>query len=185
MTDDTFFARVIGALERSGTPYMVTGSFASSAHGRIRATQDLDIVIAPDAEQLRALIDQFPGDRYYADESDALDAFEHRSLFNIIDFATPWKADLIMRKSREFSRVEFDRRVPYVIGGTGVYVTTPEDIVIAKLEWAKLGESERQLEDAAGVIATQGPNLDVTYVERWVRELGLEQQWEKAKEHAR
>lgn len=163
---------------------MVTGSFASSAHGIVRGTQDIDVVIAPTAEQLRTLVAQFPDDRYYADEYDALEALQHASQFNIIDFTSGWKADLIIRKSRSFSRTEFERRRPHVLHGVAVNVTTPEDILIAKLEWAKLGESDRQIDDAAGVIATQGADLDREYVEKWVRELDLEQQWRLALERA-
>lgn len=185
MNAETFFARVVAALERALIPYMVTGSFASSAHGEVRGTRDIDIVIAPTADQLRVFIAQFPDDRYYADEFDALDALEHDSQFNVIDFDSSWKADLIIRKRRDFSRVEFDRRRSHVINGIDVYLATPEDVVIAKLEWAKIGESERQIEDVAGVIATQGLNLDRSYVERWVRELGLEQQWQHALQRAR
>lgn len=37
---------------------MVTGSYASSARGTPRATNDLDIVIAPTRDQLRALLSQ-------------------------------------------------------------------------------------------------------------------------------
>lgn len=159
---------------------MVTGSFASSAHGVVRGTNDIDLVITASAAQLRALVAQFPGDRFYADEVDALEALAHNSQFNIIDFATGWKADLILRKSREFSREEFARRRPHVIHGIQVYVATPEDVLIAKLEWAKLGESARQIEDAAGIIATQGPALDRAYVETWVGELGLEREWQLA-----
>lgn len=58
-----------------------------------------------------------------------------------------------------------------------VYVATPEDILVAKLEWAKIGQSERQIEDSAGIISTQGSHLDRAYVEHWVRELGLQEQW--------
>ena len=184
MTAETFFAHVIAALERVQIPYMVTGSFASSAHGQVRGTQDIDIVIAPTPEQLRAFVAEFPNDRYYAEEFDALDALQHDSQFSIIDFGSSWKADLIMRRRRDFSRVEFDRRRPHVIDGIVVYIASPEDILIAKLEWAQMGESERQIEDAAGVIATQGSSLDRSYVERWVRELGLEHQWHKALERA-
>jgi hypothetical protein len=180
VTADDFFSRVISALERAGIPYMVTGSFASSAHGEVRATQDIDIVIAPAPEQLRALIAEFPSDRYYADEEDALEALRHVSQFNVIDFASSWKVDLIIRKQREFSRTEFMRRRPHVIAGLRVYVATAEDILIAKLEWAKLGESERQIEDAAGIIRRQGNELDRAYVEQWVSALGLTAQWEKA-----
>jgi hypothetical protein len=35
---------------------MLTGSFASAYHGAPRATQDINLVVAPTAEQLRVLI---------------------------------------------------------------------------------------------------------------------------------
>lgn len=159
---------------------MVTGSLASSAHGRIRASEDFDIVIAPSPLQLRTFVSAFPDDQYYADEYDAFESLKHTLQFNIIDFATSWKADLIFKKPREFSRVEFDRRQSHIIGGVPVHIASPEDILIAKLEWAKIGESERQIEDAAGVIERQGPNLDRAYVEYWIGELELRKQWEMA-----
>jgi hypothetical protein len=106
------------------------------------------------------------------------------SQFNIIDFGSTWKVDLIFQKQRDFSRVEFERRLPHVIQGVRVYVASPEDILIAKLERAKIGESERQIEDAAGVIATQGDDLDRKYVERWIEELDLHEQWRRASELA-
>ena len=86
--EDDFFAHLISALEGAHIPYMVTGSFASSAHGRVRATEDIDIVIAPTAQQLRALVSEFPLNRYYADEEDALEALRFNSQFNIVDFGT-------------------------------------------------------------------------------------------------
>jgi len=177
---EEFFNRVIAELERAEIPYMVTGSIASSAHGRIRASEDFDIVIAPTPSQLRNFLSAFPGDQYYADEYDAFESMKHTLQFNIIDFATSWKADLIFKKSREFSRIEFDRRQSHAIGGVGVQIASPEDILIAKLEWAKLGDSDRQIEDAAGVIERQGSSLDRSYVEYWINELDLREQWNKA-----
>jgi hypothetical protein len=44
LTTGILFSRVIGALDRAGIRYMLTGSFASSYHGSPRATQDIDIV---------------------------------------------------------------------------------------------------------------------------------------------
>ena len=55
-----------------------------------------------------------------------------------------------------------------------------EDVLVSKLEWAKLGESERQIDDAAGIIRVQGDNLDVGYIQQWVVDLGLEHQWRAA-----
>lgn len=177
---DDFFERLIAAVERVGVPYMVTGSYASSTHGTPRATNDIDVVIAPTPDELRALMREFTSDQYYADELDALDALERRSQFNVIDFATSWKADFIVRKDRPFSETEFLRRERHTIAGRSVYLASAEDILIAKLEWAKEGESARQIEDAAGVIRRQKSRLDREYVERWVHVLGLDEQWQDA-----
>jgi hypothetical protein len=47
---------------------------------------------------------------------------------------------------------------------------------------AKLGGSERQLEDVAGIVSIQSGKLDLKYIDRWVRELGLAEQWKRARE---
>ena len=184
MSVDDLFGRLRGALDAAGVPYMLTGSFASSVHGKPRATHDVDIVIDPSRTQLLALLGHFPEDSYYASVEGALDALNRRSQFNVIDFATGWKVDFIIRKSREFSRVEFDRRRGAQISGLSIDVATAEDVLLAKLEWAKEGASDRQIEDAAGILQAQGERLDRQYVRHWVGELGLVEQWRAAEARA-
>ena len=58
----------------------------------------------------------------------------------------------------------------------------PEDVLIAKLEWAKIGDSERQLVDAAGIVKMQRETLDIAYIEKWVELLDLQRQWHAARE---
>lgn len=169
------------ALESFGVPYMVTGSLVSSVHGVPRATQDIDVVIAPSREQLSSLMEYFGEPTYASDKDDALDALRRRSMFSVIDRRDVWKIDFIVRKERPFSQREFGRRQKVDILGVSLYAATPEDVLLAKLEWAKLGESERQINDAAGIIHVQGSKLDVDYVERWVAALDIEDQWEAAK----
>lgn len=43
------------------------------------------------------------------------------------------------------------------------------------------GWSDRQLDDVAGILRVCGPTLDVAYIERWVAELGLAEQWQRAR----
>lgn len=181
MSVEEVFRAVQQALDSAGIPYMVTGSFASSAHGEPRASKDIDIVIAPTREQLINLIRQFPSSEYHAAEHEALEAFKYRSMFNVIDYATGWKVDLIIKKQRPFSDIEFGRRQELELAGLRLSFATAEDILISKLEWVKEGESQRQLEDAAGIIRVQGENLDMAYVKYWVRQLGLDDQWATAK----
>lgn len=182
MTLEELLSRLVPALTHAEVPYMLTGSVASSAHGMPRSTRDLDIVIAPTREQLLALMQEFPDDRFYADEQQALQALANRSQFNIIDFATGWKTDFIIAQDSEYGRSALSRRMLIDMAGTAICIASPEDVLIAKLQWAKKGQSDRQLEDAQGIVDTQGSKLDLSYIERWVRELRLEEEWQAVRE---
>ena len=156
---------------------MVTGSVAGAYHGFPRVTHDIDLVIDPDEQGLRRLIERFGDDRFYLSREAAEDALRQRSMFNIIALESGWKFDLIVRKDRPFSQAEFARREARKQGEQTVWVATVEDLLIAKMEWSKAGQSGRQLEDVASILRIQAGRVDLAYVERWVTELGLGQQW--------
>jgi hypothetical protein len=160
---------------------MLTGSFASSLHGAPRVTHDVDVVIAPTLGTLETLLKQFPQDQYYVSRDAALQAYGSEGMFNVVDFATGWKIDFILRKSRPFSVEEFARRREEDLDGVRLHVASPEDIVVAKLEWAKLGESDRQVQDVASILSSRQADLDFAYLERWIHALGLSREWDRAK----
>ena len=169
-----FLIRLTAKLAVAGVPSMVVGSFASSFHGIPRSSQDLDLVIDPQPESLRRFLAELPPADYYVDADAALDALHRRGQFNVIDMATAWKADLIVRKARPFSVEEMRRRIDGDLLGARISVATPEDTLISKLEWAKLGGgSQLQLRDVAGILQLRGKELDFAYIEHWVTELGL------------
>ena len=149
MKAEATLARVMAALGRAGIPSMLTGSLAAAIHGHPRATQNIDIVIEATAEQLHDLAAALEGDDIFFDLGSTLDACARQSMTNLLDNATGWKVDLIFQKSRAFSRSEFGRRVATAIDGIPLHVASIEDLVLAKLEWAKAGESARQIEDVA------------------------------------
>jgi hypothetical protein len=174
-------ARVTVLLDAASIPYMLTGSFASTLFGAPRTTQDIDIVIEPTLGTLERLLHSLPDTDYYVSRDAAREAYGAEGMFNIVDFATGWKVDLVIRKQRSFSREEFRRRRPVEMLGVRLFVASPEDIIVAKLEWAKLGESERQLRDVAGVVRGQRDTLDLGYIEGWVTTMRLDSQWAAAK----
>ncbi len=171
--------RLVRLLDAAGVPFMITGSFASTAHGLPRTTQDLDIVVnPPSTEALGALVRSMSPEEYYVDADAARDALRRRSMFNVVDHASGWKVDLIIRKNRAFSRDEFARRMKLTLLGVPVFVASPEDTIVAKLEWSKQsGGSERQRRDVAGILVAAGNQLDRAHVERWVRDLDLRDEW--------
>jgi len=173
--------RITTHLEGSDIAYMLVGSFASSFHGALRSTHDIDLVIEATPDQLKRLIAGLQADDYYAELDAALDACRHESLFNVIDNSTGWKIDLIFRKSRPFDREEFRRRVAARLFDIQLFVASAEDVIISKLEWTKLGGSQRQIEDVAKVLAAQSPSLDQMYLSKWIGELDLQEQWSAAK----
>jgi hypothetical protein len=173
--------RVIPALDAAEIPYMISGSIAATIHGVQRSTYDVDIVIDPSKESLERFVASLDPNVFYGDMDAARDAFRRRSQFNLIDMATNWKVDLIIRKHRPFSVEELRRRARATYHDVELHVATPEDSILSKLEWAKAGESERQLRDVREIVKLQGDRLDRVYVEHWVRELGLEELWQRVK----
>ncbi len=88
---------------------MITGSFASSFHGVPRTTHDIDVIVVLTGSNLDRLIGLLPNEDYYVSAEAARDALLRRGQFNVIDLATGWKADLIVRKDRPFSQNEFQK----------------------------------------------------------------------------
>ncbi|HET8775229.1 MAG TPA: hypothetical protein VFP80_15625 [Thermoanaerobaculia bacterium] len=70
-----FLNRMTTALEMHGIPYMLTGSVASSLYGVPRATNDVDIVIAPQREQLPALVQMLQRSKLTVANEHAIAAF--------------------------------------------------------------------------------------------------------------
>jgi len=170
---------VVTALDATSVPFMLTGSLAAAYHGAGRATMGIDLVIDPTAPQLRLLVQAFAGTGMYVSGEAAAEAYTRRSMFNLIDTASGWKVDLIVRKHRAFSETEFGRRQPVEFEGCALWVASLEDVIVAKLEWAKLGASARQLEDVAALVRVNAGSLDRAYLDQWIGALGLTAQWEQ------
>jgi predicted nucleotidyltransferase len=172
MTQEQFLVQVAEFLDAAGIPYMVAGSHGSSYHGLPRTTYDVDFVVDPSSDQLEAFL-VLLGNQFYVSLEGAREALGKRAMFNIIDFKTGSKADLIVRKDRPFSVEEFSRRQQGVLHGTAVTIVSAEDVILSKLEWNKITPSERQVRDALNVVKVKGPALDLDYLRKWAADLGV------------
>lgn len=168
---------VVKCLDEGSIPHMLTGSLAAAYYAEPRATRDVDLVVEASHAQLVELGRQLSELGLYVSQAAIAEAVQHEGQFNVIDPETGWKVDLILRKSRPFSVAEFGRRRSATVLGLELSLASPEDLVIAKLEWAKRGGSELQLRDVAAVLEAHGSHLDREYVEKWVEDLELKEQW--------
>lgn len=185
MSAGDLLGRLSRLLDGAEIPYMVVGSLASSFHAEPRTTRDIDLVIDPTAETLRRFVDSLPADEFYADADAAAEAFDRRTSFNLVDRATGWKVDFMVCKDRPFSREELRRRLAVRLLGIDTHVASAEDTIVAKLEWAQQGGSDRQIGDVAAILAVSGATLDRAYLERWIADLGLIEPWRHAQDVAR
>ena len=166
---------VTQTLEKIGISYAVGGSLASSLHGVMRSTLDVDIVADMKLEHIQPLVAALSKE-FYADDEMMRDAIEHHSSFNLIHYETAFKVDIFIRKLRAFDQVQLERRKTSVISTDpeqSVYVITPEDIILSKLEWYRMGGevSDRQWRDILGVLKTRAGELDLEYLRKWANEL--------------
>lgn len=169
---------VADALESLGVGYRVGGSVASSALGVGRSTLDIDLVADLRDEHVEPLTTRLSA-TYYVDADSIRDAIQRRASFNVIHLASMMKVDVFVLKARPFDQQAFERATVRQIGDTPPRrfpLTSAEDIILHKLEWYRLGNeiAQRQWEDVLGVLRLQGPALDRAHLERWARELGVD-----------
>ncbi|HEX4052793.1 MAG TPA: hypothetical protein VHX86_00875 [Tepidisphaeraceae bacterium] len=180
MSQSELLKKTVAALDAGKTPYMLTGSFASSSQGEPRLTHDIDLVVAITPAGIQSLLAAFPGPDYYLDATAIAEAIARKGQFNLLDVVGGDKVDFWLLTDDPFDQSRFARRYVENFEGQRIYVSRPEDTILMKLRWAKMsGGSEKQFSDARSVYELQGELLDVPYMERWVTALDLAELWRR------
>src|SRR5262245_13559252 len=156
---------------------MLTGSMAMNYYAQPRMTRDIDLVVSLTPQDTDTIVRLFTPD-YYVSREALSSSIAHESLFNLIHQESVIKVDCIIRKNSPYRRAEFERRQSITIEDFSTWITSKEDLIISKLDWAKDSHSELQLGDVKN-LATTG--CDSVYIERWTNELGLLTLWQEVK----
>jgi hypothetical protein len=168
--------RVIEAIEAVGARYSIGGSFASSFAGEPRSTLDIDLVVDLAGAQVPPFVRQLQ-DEFYIDIEAVRHAVENRGTVNIIHVDTATKVDLFVAGGTPMDDELLQNRRSVVAGDppSRLYVHAPEDILLQKLRWFRLGGevSDRQWRDVQGIVRVQGARLDREYLRRGAATLGV------------
>jgi hypothetical protein len=177
---------VTNILESLGVAYVVVGSMASALHGVGRATIDVDLLAALEDDHVAPLLAAL-GPDYYADKPTIREAVARQGSFNLIHLPTLFKVDVFVATPRPFDGRQLQRRVQRSVSDEeqgDVYLLSAEDVVLAKLDWYRLGGgvSDRQWQDILGVLAVQRGRLDAAYLRAGAAELSVADLLERALE---
>jgi hypothetical protein len=173
------------ALEQAGIRYAIGGSWASTAFGEPRFTNDVDILADFTEETLEQFVGNLPEDSFYVDGEEALAAIRRGRSFNIIHVPSAFKFDFFPASAFALGTEELDRAI--YLPGTGLSKTpapfvTPEDILLAKLYWYRSGGeiSEVQWRDIEGIIRGRATTLDHRYLQQSAAKIGVRDLLDKA-----
>ncbi len=175
---------VTAVFDSLNVPYVIGGSMASIVHGLPRTTMDVDIVADMKPEKANAFVAAVQ-DQFYVDEPTVRKAVQQRTSFNLIHLATMFKVDIFLAKPRAFDQQQLTRRIALKVeteGNQSIWVLSAEDVVLAKLDWFRLGGkvSERQWRDIIGILKTQQNSLDLEYLQHWAQSLHVTDLLERA-----
>jgi hypothetical protein len=143
-----------------------------------RFTNDIDIVVDLDEESLAPFCDGFPDEDFYLSREAAREAVRDRGTFNVIHPSSGLKIDVILPKQSGYDDQRLDRAMRVTIDeGFDAKFTTPEDIILKKLQWHEMGGGDRHLRDIAGILKVRRSQIDFAYIEENTRTLQVEDLW--------
>lgn len=178
---------VADALDELNIAYAVVGSVAGLTHGFSRFTMDIDIVAFITEDVVTRFTARLQAD-YYVDEVSILDAIRHRQSFNLICNANGFRIDVFVPARDAWQKEVMRRREPEAMDEeqSAFYVQSAEDLALSKLRWYRMTNetSERQWKDALGVLKMQCFDMDIDYLERWAREIGVADLLDRALDEA-
>jgi hypothetical protein len=169
---------IAGIFQSLGIRFYIGGSVASSFHGAARSTMDVDLVADLSLENIEPFIRRLDKEEFYVSQTAIEDAINRSSCFNVIHLASSFKVDIFILKSRNFDKSSMNRAVPGKVDLQSEFqvpIASPEDTILSKLEWYRLGNevSERQWDDVVRVMNILGNKVDQDYLEHYAIELAV------------
>lgn len=164
----------VASLDRLAIPSMLVGSFASSAYGEPRFTNDIDLVVDLRADKIRFFCDAFPAPAFYLSELAVRDAAKARLPFNVLHPSSGNKIDFMFPPDNAWGAAQLHRRRRITLAeGLEAFVARPEDVILGKMWYFAEGGSEKHLRDIAGILRAAGEAIDRVDLEQWAEKLGL------------
>ena len=172
----------VAPLNRAGIEYMVTGGLAAVVYGHPRLTLDVDLVMRLSSLDAAALATLWPPDEFYSPPAEFIAecARTGRGHFNVIHNESTMRADVYVAGVDPLTRWALQHRVVRQVEGEDVSFAPIEYVIVSKLRYFQMGESDRHLRDVVRMMQVSGPEVDRTVLETWIGHAGLNAEWARA-----
>ncbi|MEL6941381.1 MAG: DUF6036 family nucleotidyltransferase [Bacteroidota bacterium] len=159
--------KLITAFETEKMDYMIVGGFATSYYNQFRFTADIDAIIQIYPHQIKNIVKHFPNWKPY--EQGFIENAQKGIVFNITDFESGVKFDFMVYKDSDYNWTAFQRRNEVEFYERKIYIASPEDLIISKLQWYNISESGKQMEDIEFLLTLE--DLNMPYLVGWSNRL--------------
>ena len=164
---DGILTLVAAFLNREKAEYMLVGAVAVSCYGTPRTSEDIDIVVVLGDEGVRRFVAFLRKNDFSVSERDIAGAFAQRSHFTVFDRRSLFRLD-IKGAYGEFDRLSLSRRRKVKALGMALWLCSPEDCILSKLEYGSL----KGVSDISSIIRRRGRKLDRAYMLRQSKRMG-------------
>lgn len=166
-----YLQAVIEALPQPAPPYCLVGALAVNAWGRIRTTQDIDLLVLSQESVRSELVGSLSSQGFQLDT-----AWVERNPMakdRVLRLGHPRHPGIpldLLFSADPHEETALARRRTLDLLGVSVCVCSPEDLILMKLKASR----PHDFEDALGIIKNRHLQLDLSYLWTWADRLGLQ-----------
>ncbi len=157
---------IVLALRQGRIPYMLIGALALPVWGRPRATLDIDFMILateiPETLSQRLSVLGFEPDLEWAKLNPFLKGVQTRFRSKRLTL------DMLLRRDKHHDAA-FRRRCKRHHRAMYIWFPSAEDLILLKLRAGR----HTDFDDVVGIFERVGEELDLRYLSRWARRLGI------------
>lgn len=179
-----FNLRLIDALDMLEIVYAIGGSIAAMAYSEPRLTNDIDLLIVADVDELSKLVDEVNQWEIYISPLESILEMDipFGLPINIVDGLLGAKADFYIAGGKLIDASAMSRRRRkklYRSPDVEAWFLSPEDVILYKLDYFRQsGETSiKHPSDIAKMLRVIGSEIDHTYLEKWSVEIGAADLW--------
>ena len=165
-----FLRILINFFDKNNIPYMLSGSVAMSLYIQPRFTRDYDFIVYLKEENINQPPLSF-SDGYSLNDESLKDAVKKKTMFNIIDHKSGYKADFMILRNEPFRQSGFLRRREMKFLDMNISIVPVEDLLLSKIIRIQEIQSGVQMEDIKSLAGLT--ELDWDYINDWIRKLNL------------